>query len=85
MSESYKQFSTVLTSFPGYLSTRCFAFEPTDNHLDTEQNVIMIPNKGELSFYLSTMIEDFAYSLLKVLNTKVFKKIMKIIKKNKQY
>ena len=43
---------------------RCFAFEPSENQADDTKGLIMIPNVGQLGFYMSTMISDFASELL---------------------
>lgn len=42
--------------------SRCFAFEPNDNQADDMQQVVMIPNQNieQISFYISTMMTDFA-------------------------
>ena len=64
------EFRQLVSKFPGVLCTRCFAFEPTDNHADNEPGIVMIPNQGreQLMFYLSTMIEDLAVNFLKTLS-----------------
>jgi hypothetical protein len=46
------------------VATRCFAFDPTENQPDDTKGLIMIPNVGNMSFYMSTMMCDFASELL---------------------
>lgn len=49
------------------LIQRCFAFEPSDNQDDDDKNIIMIPNQSieQTSFYMHTMVNDIATTLLK--------------------
>jgi hypothetical protein len=46
------------------VATRCFAFDPNENQPDDTKGLIMIPNVGNMSFYMSTMICDFASEIL---------------------
>lgn len=46
------------------MATRCFAFDPTETQEDDTKGLIMIPNVGNMSFYMSTMICDFASEIL---------------------
>jgi hypothetical protein len=50
--------------YPTAVATRCFAFDPTENQPDDTKGLIMIPNVGNMSFYMSTMMCDFASELL---------------------
>lgn len=43
---------------------RCFAFDPSEDQPDDTKGLIMIPNVGEMNFYMSTMISDFANNIL---------------------
>lgn len=61
---AYKQFITTTQNYPTIMVTRCFGFDPTDNTVDNTKGLIMIPNVGQLGFYTSTMISDFASELL---------------------
>ncbi|CAG8433855.1 6997_t:CDS:10 [Diversispora eburnea] len=45
-------------------SNRCFAFDPSENQPDDTKGLIMIPNVGNIEFYISTMISDFANNIL---------------------
>ena len=58
---------------PHILDKRCFAVEPADNQPDIDSRVIMIPNQSQqkVAFYMSTMISDYASSVLKELATQV--------------
>ncbi|KAL1919540.1 uncharacterized protein VTP21DRAFT_2233 [Calcarisporiella thermophila] len=64
MSEGFKQFSQDLSKYPTVLVSRCFAFDPLENQPDTTKGLVMIPNFGDMSFYMSTMMCDFASSML---------------------
>ncbi|KAK4519974.1 uncharacterized protein ATC70_010218 [Mucor velutinosus] len=60
----YKQFSQDLDQYPTAVATRCFAFDPSETQEDDTKGLIMIPNVGNMSFYMSTMICDFASEIL---------------------
>ena len=55
---------TLNAKYPTAVATRCFAFDPTENQPDDTKGLIMIPNVGNMSFYMSTMMCDFASELL---------------------
>ncbi|KAI8916253.1 transport protein Trs120 or TRAPPC9 TRAPP II complex subunit-domain-containing protein [Gorgonomyces haynaldii] len=59
LKQGFKKFQQILTRYPTSLSYRCFAFEPDETQQDDTKGLIMIPNVGDLSFYLQTMINDF--------------------------
>lgn len=50
--------------YPTSLVSRCFAFEPAENQADDTKGIIMIPNVGQLGFYMNTMISDMASEML---------------------
>ncbi|KAI8877388.1 Trs120-domain-containing protein [Backusella circina FSU 941] len=64
LSEGYKQFAEGLDKYPTAVATRCFAFDPTETQADDTKGLIMIPNVGNMSFYMSTMICDFTSEIL---------------------
>ncbi|CAO3600653.1 unnamed protein product [Absidia cylindrospora] len=64
LSEGYTHFVNSLNKYPTAIATRCFAFDPTENQPDDTKGLIMIPNVGNLSFYMSTMVCDFASEIL---------------------
>ncbi|KAG2221446.1 hypothetical protein INT45_005251 [Circinella minor] len=64
LSEGYKHFVDTLHKYPTAIATRCFAFDPTETQPDDTKGLIMIPNVGNMSFYMSTMICDFASEIL---------------------
>ncbi|KAI9475700.1 MAG: TRAPP II complex [Benjaminiella poitrasii] len=64
LGEGYKKFVDMLSEYPTAIATRCFAFDPTENQPDDTKGLIMIPNVGNMSFYMSTMICDFASEIL---------------------
>ncbi|KAI8075820.1 TRAPP II complex [Gilbertella persicaria] len=64
LSEGYKKFHDMLGQYPTAVATRCFAFDPNENQPDDTKGLIMIPNVGNMSFYMSTMICDFASEIL---------------------
>lgn len=55
------------------MATRCFAFDPTETQEDDTKGLIMIPNVGNMSFYMSTMICDFASEILNQFALLVYK------------
>ncbi|KAI8803231.1 transport protein Trs120 or TRAPPC9 TRAPP II complex subunit-domain-containing protein [Cladochytrium replicatum] len=64
LSDGMKRFNHTLERYPSVLVSRCFAFEPSETQADDTKGLIMIPNVGQLSFYLTTMINDFASEML---------------------
>ncbi|KAG1461641.1 hypothetical protein G6F56_005681 [Rhizopus delemar] len=60
--ESYEE--TMKEEYPTAVVTRCFAFDPTENQADNANGLIMIPNIGNMAFYMSTMMNDFANEML---------------------
>ncbi|TPX33913.1 hypothetical protein SmJEL517_g03387 [Synchytrium microbalum] len=64
-SEGSRKFQQVLARYPGCLASRLFAFEPSENQADDTKGIIMIPNVGDVSFYLNTMMSDFSSEILK--------------------
>jgi hypothetical protein len=62
----------ALTKYPAVGSSAiCFAFEPlaTQEDLGRESTIVMIPNVGNIDFYISTLLIDFTKSLLRKLQT----------------
>jgi hypothetical protein len=78
LSEGYKHFVNTLNKYPTAVATRCFAFDPTENQPDDTKGLIMIPNVGNLSFYMSTMVCDFASEILSQFANIVSDKVMYI-------
>ncbi|KAI8647021.1 TRAPP II complex [Parasitella parasitica] len=64
LSEGYRKFVGMLSQYPTAVATRCFAFDPTESQPDDTKGLVMIPNVGNMSFYMSTMICDFASQIL---------------------
>ncbi|KAJ3313765.1 hypothetical protein HDV04_001569 [Boothiomyces sp. JEL0838] len=64
LAEGYKQFQQITQRYPNSMVHRCFAFEPKEDQLDDTKGIIMIPNVGDVSFYLQTMINDLTTDLL---------------------
>ncbi|KAI7885172.1 Trs120-domain-containing protein [Lichtheimia hyalospora FSU 10163] len=64
LSEGHKHFVDTLHKYPTAIVSRCFAFDPTETQPDDTKGLIMIPNVGNMSFYMSTMICDFASEIL---------------------
>ncbi|KAI7862240.1 TRAPP II complex [Spinellus fusiger] len=64
LSEGYRHFVETLDKYPTAIATRCYAFDPTETQPDDTKGLIMIPNVGNMSFYMSTMICDFASEIL---------------------
>jgi hypothetical protein len=57
--------------YPHVTSRRCLAFEPQENHSDDVKGLVMIPNVGNLNFYLQTVLADLCCSILKEFETMV--------------
>jgi tetratricopeptide (TPR) repeat protein len=53
-----------INQYPTATVQRCFGFEPHQDQSDDIKGLIMIPNVGDITFYLSTMIQDFTRDLL---------------------
>ncbi|CAO3627480.1 unnamed protein product [Cunninghamella blakesleeana] len=64
LSEGYESFISSVEKYSTTPITRCFAFDPIDSQPDDTKGVIMIPNVGDIFFYLNTMMYDFASELL---------------------
>ncbi|KAI9478517.1 MAG: TRAPP II complex [Benjaminiella poitrasii] len=64
LNEGYQQFTHDLKKYPTAIANRCFAFDPSETQEDDTKGLIMIPNVGNMSFYMSTMICDFASEIL---------------------
>ncbi|KAL2915792.1 hypothetical protein HK105_204739 [Polyrhizophydium stewartii] len=64
LAQGHKRFQQILQRYPSALAQRCFGFEPSDAQADDVKGLIMIPNVGDISFYLQTMINDFTSDLL---------------------
>ncbi|ORX93503.1 Trs120-domain-containing protein [Basidiobolus meristosporus CBS 931.73] len=69
LSEEYQKFTSTLNQYSTCLVNRCYAFEPSDSQADDTKGVIMIPNVGNVTFYMNTMICDFASSMLNAFGT----------------
>lgn len=63
LSEGYDQFMKMAQTIAAPV-TRCFAFDPIENQADNAKGLIMIPNVGNMVFYMSTMMNDFANEVL---------------------
>ncbi|KAI8375365.1 TRAPP II complex [Choanephora cucurbitarum] len=66
LKEGHHQFVRSLDHYPSSVVTRCFAFEPSETQEDDTKGLIMMPNVGNMSFYMSTMICDFASEILEL-------------------
>ncbi|CAG8455040.1 13226_t:CDS:10 [Acaulospora morrowiae] len=64
LTDGYKKFTDILKNYPTAVSNRCFAFDPSENQPDDTKGLIMIPNVGNMEFYISTMISDYANNIL---------------------
>ncbi|CAG8520418.1 10913_t:CDS:10, partial [Ambispora gerdemannii] len=62
--DGYSKFSEILKTYPTAIAHRCFAFNPAETQPDDTKGLIMIPNVGNMGFYMSTMICDFASDIL---------------------
>ncbi|KAI8929144.1 transport protein Trs120 or TRAPPC9 TRAPP II complex subunit-domain-containing protein [Entophlyctis helioformis] len=64
LAQGLKRFQQIVQRYPTALAYRCFGFEPSESQADDTKGLIMIPNVGDISFYLQTMINDFTADLL---------------------
>ncbi|CAB4432069.1 unnamed protein product [Rhizophagus irregularis] len=64
LKEGYNKFSEIIKNYRTAVAHRCFAFDPSEDQPDDTKGLIMIPNVGEMNFYMSTMISDFANNIL---------------------
>ena len=64
LADGMKQFQQIVQKYSTCLISRCFAFDPLESQTDDIKGLIMIPNIGDLSFYLQTMINDFTADML---------------------
>jgi len=60
----------ALTKYPAAAAI-CFAFDPlpSQEDLGRDSTIVMIPNVGNIDFYINTLLIDFTKSLLKKLQT----------------
>ena len=73
LTEAQAEFTRLLSKHPKVLASRCYAFDPSDSQRDdvVDGNVVVIPNVGDLNFYMSTLLADFSASLLHELSNMV--------------
>ncbi|KAG9285352.1 hypothetical protein G9A89_010827 [Geosiphon pyriformis] len=62
--DGFSKFSEILKNYPTAIAHRCFAFNPAETQPDDTKGLIMLPNFGDMGFYMSTMICDFASNIL---------------------
>nr|CAG8537919.1 7314_t:CDS:10 [Entrophospora candida]CAG8549502.1 2812_t:CDS:10 [Entrophospora candida] len=62
--DGYKKFCEILKNYPTAIAHRCFAFDPFDHQPDDTKGLIMFPDVGNMTFYMTTMISDFANNIL---------------------
>ncbi|KAI8854876.1 transport protein Trs120 or TRAPPC9 TRAPP II complex subunit-domain-containing protein [Chytridium lagenaria] len=64
LADSAKKFQQIVQRYPPILASRCFAFEPTLGKDEETKGLVTIPNEGQLSYYLSSIMNEFALDLL---------------------
>lgn len=64
LKSSMKEFQQIVQRYPSCLASRCFAFEPADSQTDDTKGLIMIPNVGDINFYLQEMMNDLTSDIL---------------------
>lgn len=45
-------------------ATRCYAFNPRENQNDNAEGLVVIPNVGDLDFYINTLLAELASNML---------------------
>ncbi|KAJ2719933.1 hypothetical protein GGI07_004921 [Coemansia sp. Benny D115] len=69
ISRAQEEFMQVLARFPTAVAYRCLAFDPQADQADDVPGVTVVPNgDSSLSFYLQTLVSDFAGSMVSTLN-----------------
>ena len=60
VAREYENYLKFLEEFQlGNVVKRCFAFEPDESELDQENDIIVVPNQGNLlDFYVQTLLSD---------------------------
>lgn len=69
LAEARSEFERVCGQHPQLLASRCYAFDPPDSQPDNVDGIVVVPSVGDLNFYMSTLLADFAASLLAELST----------------
>lgn len=64
LDEARAEFQRVLGQHPQALAHRCYAFDPPEGLHDNVEGLVVVPSVGDLNFYISTLLADFAASLL---------------------
>lgn len=64
LEEAQQEFQRLLGQHPTVLATRCYAFNPQDGQNDNVDGLVVIPNVGDMHFYVATLLADFAASVL---------------------
>lgn len=49
---------------PGLFAHRCYAFNPRDDQNDNAEGLVIIPNVGDLDFYVNTLLAELTSSVL---------------------
>ncbi|KAJ3403166.1 hypothetical protein HDV05_008038, partial [Chytridiales sp. JEL 0842] len=65
--EGGKRFQGIVQKYPSCLVSRCFAFEPPEGFAPEPKElrgIEVVPNEGQLSFYLQKLVNGFTTDLL---------------------
>ncbi|KAJ1800741.1 hypothetical protein LPJ75_006496, partial [Coemansia sp. RSA 2598] len=69
VAEAYEEFLLQVSQFPTVVAYRCLALDPDIEQEDDVPGLTVIPNAGSsLSFYLQTVISDFAGTMVSALS-----------------
>ncbi|KAJ2700637.1 hypothetical protein FB645_004936 [Coemansia sp. IMI 203386] len=67
--EAYEEFLQYVSQFPSVVAYRCLALDPAIDQEDDIPGLTLIPNGGgSLSFYLQTLLTDFAGTMVSALS-----------------
>lgn len=58
------RFEEEAAAYPEVLASRCYGFNSVDDQTDDVKGLVIIPSVGDTTFYLGTLLADFAGSLL---------------------
>lgn len=82
LSDAVKSFHGQLANLPTTTATKVYSFEPDQKQLtssrqvDSDDELVMIPATGDVSFFLNTVLADFAGGVLREFSNMVSPGIM---------
>lgn len=72
LNEAYVEYERLLGQLHfSPLATRCYAFDPLETQNDRAEGIVIVPDVGDTSFYIGTLLADFCASILHELSNAV--------------